>query len=108
MTIAGDAARGAATTLGGQWLRFVLQLAALAVLARILSPEDYGVISMVLAIAGVATLLGDFGLSMASIQSSDVSDVQRSNLLWINVGLGVVLGGLGVPARPPDSRLLRA
>ncbi|QHC67100.1 oligosaccharide flippase family protein [Rathayibacter sp. VKM Ac-2759] len=94
MTIAGDAARGAATTLGGQWLRFVLQLAALAVLARILSPEDYGVISMVLAIAGVATLLGDFGLSMASIQSSDVSDVQRSNLLWINVGLGVVLSGL--------------
>ncbi|ROS29302.1 PST family polysaccharide transporter [Rathayibacter sp. PhB127] len=94
MTIAGDAARGAATTLGGQWLRFLLQLVALAVLARLLSPDDYGVISMVLAIAGVATLLGDFGLSMASIQSTDVSDVQRSNLFWINVALGSVLSGV--------------
>ncbi|PPG54154.1 lipopolysaccharide biosynthesis protein [Rathayibacter sp. AY2B3] len=94
VTIAGDAARGAAATLGGQWIRFVLQLGALAVLARLLSPDDYGVVSMVLAIAGVATLLGDFGLSMASIQSSDVTDAQRNNLLWINVLLGLVLGGI--------------
>jgi O-antigen/teichoic acid export membrane protein len=94
VTIAGDAARGAAATLGGQWVRFVLQLGALAVLARILAPGDYGVVSMVLAIAGVATLLGDFGLSMASIQSSEATRAQRSNLLWINVLLGLALGGI--------------
>lgn len=94
MTIAGDAARGAATTLGGQWIRFVVQLATIAVLARILAPGDFGVLSMVMAIAGIATLLGDFGLSMASIQSQSLTAGQRSNLFWINLGSGVVLSAL--------------
>ncbi|TQL54756.1 lipopolysaccharide biosynthesis protein [Subtercola boreus] len=92
MSLAGSAARGAATTLGGQWIRFVIQIVSLAVLARLLVPGDYGIISMVTAIVGVATLLGDFGLSMASIQSQNLEDGQRSNLFWINTALGVVLG----------------
>jgi PST family polysaccharide transporter len=92
MTLAGDAARGAATTLGGQWIRFVIQLASLSVLARLLTPGDYGVVSMVVAIVGIATLLGDFGLSMASIQSQTLTNGQRSNLFWINTALGIVLG----------------
>ena len=89
--MAGDAARGAATTVGGQWIRFLIQLLTLAILARILNATDFGILSMVMAIAGIASLLGDFGLSMASIQARELSAAQRSNLFWINAALGALL-----------------
>ncbi|WP_317228727.1 lipopolysaccharide biosynthesis protein [Clavibacter sp. MX14-G9D] len=89
--MAGDAARGAATTVGGQWIRFLIQLLTLAILARILNATDFGILSMVMAIAGIASLLGDFGLSMASIQARELSAAQRSNLFWINAVLGALL-----------------
>jgi O-antigen/teichoic acid export membrane protein len=101
MTLAGQAARGTATTLGGQWLRFVLQLGTLAVLARLLAPGDFGLVAMVLAIAGVATLLGDFGLSLAAVQAAELTHQQRSTLFWLNLAIGVVLaGGLQALAGP--------
>ncbi|SER00087.1 lipopolysaccharide biosynthesis protein [Microlunatus flavus] len=93
MSLAGTAARGAATTMGGQWLRFVLQIGTLAVLARLLDPNDYGLVAMVLAIAGVATVLGDFGLSFASVQAAQLDHVQRSTLFWLNLAIGLVLAG---------------
>lgn len=90
-SLASHAARGAAATLTGQWARFCIQLAAMATLARLLDPQDYGMVGMIMAIVGVATLLGDFGLSAASIQVQESTDQQRSNLFWINCAAGVVL-----------------
>lgn len=87
--------------LGGQWLRFAIQLGSMAALARLLEPGDFGVVSMVMAIAGIATLIGDFGLSMASIQSKELSNTQRSNLFWINAALGALLGGVVFMAAGP-------
>lgn len=94
MTLAGEAARGAAITLVAQWLRFVVQIVALGVLGRLLSAADFGVISMVTAVAGVATLIGDFGLSQATIQAKKLSTGQRNNLFWMNTALGVVAASL--------------
>lgn len=45
---------------------------------------------MVLSIVGLATLLGDFGLSMAAIQAKNLTDGQRNNLFWTNVTLGIL------------------
>lgn len=90
MSLADSAANGAATTLGGQWIRFVVQLASLMVLARLLSPSDFGSMAMVTAIAGIATVLGDFGLSMAAIQANELSRTQKSNLFWLNVAIGTL------------------
>jgi len=77
----------------GQWARFVLHMVSLAVLARILDPADYGTLAMVMALVGVATILGDFGLSMASIQSQSLTAAQRNNLFWLNVALGLITAG---------------
>lgn len=92
--LSGTAARGAAATLIGQWIKFVVQSTALIVLARLLTPDDFGIYAMVVAIVGIAFLLGDFGLSMASIQAESVSHEQRSNLFWINIGIGLACGGI--------------
>ena len=85
------ATRGAFATLGGQWGRFVVQLASLAILARLLTPGDYGIVSMVMAVAGLAYVVGDFGLSMAAVQAKSLSKGQSSNLFWLNTAIGLVL-----------------
>jgi PST family polysaccharide transporter len=87
---AGSAARGAKATLLGQWLKFAVQLAATVILARLLSPSEFGLFSMIIAFAGLATLLGDFGLSSAAMQAKSLSNQQRSNLFWMNTGIGVL------------------
>jgi O-antigen/teichoic acid export membrane protein len=83
-----SASRGAAFTMSGQLARVFIQLAGVALLARLLSPGDYGLIAMVVAIIGVGELVRDFGLSSASIQAKELSRDQRDNLFWISSGLG--------------------
>ena len=85
------ASRGAAVTLGGQGVRIIVQVSGIVLLARMLAPADYGVTAMVLAIIGVGEILRDFGLSSAAIQAKTLTRGQRSNLFWINVGIGLVL-----------------
>ncbi len=87
------AARGAAYTVGAQLTRIALQLASVVILARLLTPTDYGLVAMVMAIAGVAEIFRDFGLSSAAVQAPTLSRRQRDNLFWINSGIGVVLAG---------------
>lgn len=90
-SLGASASRGAAVTLGAQLIRVIVQLAGIVVLARLLTPDDYGVLAMVLAIIGVGEVFRDFGLSAAAIQAREVSRAQQSNLFWINTGIGAVL-----------------
>lgn len=94
------AVRGAAVTLGAQWLRFGIQFAAFVVLSRLLAPRDFGVVAMITAVTGVAALVGDFGLSSATVQMKDVSQAQLSNAFWANAALGSVLTGLCIGGAP--------
>jgi O-antigen/teichoic acid export membrane protein len=100
MTLAGNAARGAALTYGAQAVRVLVQVGSIVVLARLLTPSAYGTVTMVLSVVGIATVFGDLGLSMAAMQAQSLSDQQRSNLLWINAGLGLLLGGAVFLAAP--------
>lgn len=92
--VGGVAARGAAVTLTGQAARFVLQLIGIIVLSRILGPTAVGLYAALAVIVGLGEVLRDFGLSSAMIQASEVTRAQRSNLFWINAGLGVALAAM--------------
>lgn len=94
------AARGALLTMGGQACKILLQFGGIIVLARLLSPGDYGLLAMVAAIVGIGEVLRDFGLSSAAVQAREVSPRQRSNLFWINAGIGLLLA-LAVFAAAP-------
>src|SRR5882757_1107188 len=50
--LAARAGRGVVLTLSSQWLKLVLQVVATVVIARMLSPHDYGVVGMVAALTG--------------------------------------------------------
>jgi PST family polysaccharide transporter len=88
------AAGGALVTMGGQVAKIVVQFGGVILLARLLTPRDYGLVTMVLAIVGVGEVLRDFGLSSAAIQARHLSRGQRDNLFWINTMIGLVLAAI--------------
>ena len=72
-------------------VKALLQVAQVAVLARLLNPEDYGLLAMVIVVLSFAGLFSDFGVNSAFVQRRDVTEEQRSSLFWFNV---VVSAGL--------------
>ncbi|MBO3088785.1 lipopolysaccharide biosynthesis protein [Cellulomonas dongxiuzhuiae] len=95
-----SASRGAAVTLVGQGARIVLLLTGVVVLARLLSPHDYGLLAMVMAVTGLADIMRDFGLGSAAVQARTLSRGQRSNLFWLSTGTGIVLALLVLAVSP--------
>lgn len=90
-SLAQDAARGAFFTLSAQAARVLLQLLSVVILARLLTPHDYGMLAIVLVVVGLGEIFRDFGLTSASIQAPVLSREQRDNLFWINAAIGACL-----------------
>jgi len=84
----------------GQVGRIGINFVSLIVLSRLLAPEDFGLLAMVVAIIGIGETLRDFGLSAAAIQSPELTRQQRDNLFWVNTGLGAFFGLLVVAISP--------
>jgi PST family polysaccharide transporter len=74
--------------MSSQAIELVLQIGSMVILARLLLPEHYGLISMVTALVAVAARFADLGLEQATIQRKDITHEQVSNLFWINVAIG--------------------
>lgn len=72
-------------------LRQGMQFFATIVLARLLSPSDFGVVAMLALFIGVAYVLMDGGLSVALIQRRDIDRVDESTVFWCNLGIGSML-----------------
>lgn len=85
--LARRAARGGATTLLSQGLKFVISTAATVVLARLLTPHDYGLIGMVAIIVNFVTMFQYLGLSTATIRWVELDHRQVSALFWLNLAL---------------------
>jgi O-antigen/teichoic acid export membrane protein len=61
-------------------------------LARLLVPDDFGLVAMVMAFAGMAGLLSDVGLGAALVQKKNVNNEHFSSVFWLNLILGASLG----------------
>jgi O-antigen/teichoic acid export membrane protein len=85
---------GGIAAVSAQGAKFVLQTATTMVLARLLSPEDFGLQGMVVVVTGFLGLFRDAGLGMATIQRLEVTHEQTSTLFWINVAVGAILAAL--------------
>ncbi len=83
--------RGGAVTLSAQGCKFVLGLASTAVLARLLTPDDFGLIAMVLVLTAFVDRFKDMGLAMSTVQRAEINHRQVSTLFWVNVGFGVLI-----------------
>jgi PST family polysaccharide transporter len=90
--LVGKSVRGGVTTLASQGIKFALGTASTVVLARLLTPADYGLVAMVTVVVNFATMFKDAGLSMATVQKERITQEQISSLFWINMLICAVLG----------------
>lgn len=88
----GRSVRGGAVTIAAQAGKFILNMGSTVVLARLLTPEDYGLIGMVTVILRFVQLFKDLGLSKATVQSAEINHKQVSTLFWINVAVSCLIG----------------
>ncbi len=83
--------RGGFAAVFAQGARFGLRTVSTIVLARLLTPADFGLIAMVLTVTNFAMMFKDAGLVTATLQQSSISHEQVSTLFWINSILGLML-----------------
>jgi O-antigen/teichoic acid export membrane protein len=81
---------GGAITLSAQAAKFVLNLAATVILARLLAPRDFGLVAMVTAVTGFVAIFRHAGLATPTVQREHLTHAQVSNLFWINLGLSAL------------------
>src|SRR5262245_61466125 len=92
--------RGGVAKLCAQAVNFVVRLGSLMIIARLLEPQDFGLVGMVTAFTGVLNLFKDFGLSSAAVQRRSITPAQSSTLFWLNIAVGFLLAGVAALSAP--------
>lgn len=95
-----QALRGGVVSVAIRYGNGALQIVSAIVLARLLSPEDFGLVAIVAVLTGFAPLLIDFGLGDSIAQRSRITPGQISTLFWVSCGLGIAVA-LGAIACSP-------
>ena len=83
--------RSAGVTVLSQALAFGIQLAATVVLARLLAPKDFGLLTMVTTSSLLLETFGRAGFTEAIVQREKIDNFLASNLFWITAGSGLLL-----------------
>jgi O-antigen/teichoic acid export membrane protein len=81
---------GVAQAMTGRVFQVVLNFGSIAVLARLLSPKDFGIVATVSAVTALLSVFRDAGLTMSALRSKDLTPQQSTNLFWMTL----VLSGL--------------
>jgi O-antigen/teichoic acid export membrane protein len=85
------AVRGAAATVSASGLALAAQVISTVILARLLVPADFGVVTMVTTFSLLLVSFGLNGFTEAVIQCEEIDHHTASNLFWLNTGLGLAL-----------------
>lgn len=84
---------GASFTFLGIALRTLITLGSMAVLARILTPADFGYVAMAAVVTEFAALLGGFGFGNILIQKKTINRLHLDTVFWASAGIGLLVGG---------------
>ena len=74
-----------------RFIQLLFQFGITAILARLLTPNDFGLLAMVVVFTSFVTIFRDFGLTAALIQCKGVTEEHLSSSFWINILLGFIL-----------------
>ena len=91
---------GAVVTIAAQVGQFVLNLGSIMILARLLTPKDFGLFAMVTTVMSFLRVFKDAGLSTATVQREGITYAQVSNLFWINVAMSGAISLLMAAGSP--------
>ncbi|GMG83175.1 lipopolysaccharide biosynthesis protein [Paralimibaculum aggregatum] len=99
------AARGSLIAVSAQTARMAVQIAAMAILARLLAPADFGLAAMALACTGLLAMFTDLGLSAAAVQRDRLTHSLASALFGCNLAGGLAAMALLIAASPLVGRM---
>lgn len=94
------AAGGAMWVGAAQACRTAFMVIATLFVARLLTPDDYGVVAMVAPVAAFVLLIQDLGLSQAVIQAREVREDDLTAIFWLNMIIGALIGALLIVTAP--------
>lgn len=75
---------------GTQGIQFFVSI----VLARLLTPEEYGIIAIVMVFILLANVFVESGFNTALIQKKDSDEVDFSSVLYLSLGVATILYGI--------------
>lgn len=87
-------------TAGQKWVARIGGFVTIAILARLLSPAEFGTVAAATAVLPIAYLLADMGFSTYVVQARETSARMLSTAFWFSVTAGLVLAGALVLAAP--------
>jgi len=88
-TVVKGAGLNAAARFGTQ----VLSIACTTVVARLVPPRAYGLMGMAAVVIGFVGLFRDIGTSSAIVQRRDIDDDLLTSVFWLNMSMGLAVGG---------------
>ena len=101
------ATRGAGATFFSGGVGLAVQIIATVVLARLLTPRDFGVVAMVTTFSLLLSNFGLNGFTEAVVQREKIDHALASNLFWINLASGFALTALFAAAGSLLARFYR-
>lgn len=81
-----------------------LQFAISVIVARALSPEEFGLMGMVAVFSGLANVFNGLGLGTALVQKQNLEERHLSTILWVNIACGATMTAAFAAAAPAIAR----
>ncbi len=94
------AIRGATITIIAQFLSFAISTIGTIILARILTPDDFGLVTMALSASLLLQNFGFNGFTEAIIQKSNLNHFEVSNIFWLNFAASCALAAMLICSGP--------
>jgi len=85
------AVRGAGALVLSTMSSHLIRMISIIILARLITPDDFGLVAMVTSISGFLLIFSRLGLTDATVQHPEINHKQISTLFWINAAFGIAL-----------------
>ena len=82
---------GVAYSVLGSFTQMLVTFVSLAILARLLSKADYGIVAMAMPVIVFLSMFADLGLGTPAIQKKDLTHQQASTLFWVGLAFASTL-----------------
>lgn len=91
MSLRKKAFSGVKWTTASSFVNTIVQFTQTVILARLLLPDDFGLVGMVSIVIGFSQMFSDAGISAAIIHHQEISHKQLSSLYWANIFSGILI-----------------
>lgn len=71
--------------------RAIVELAVQVVMARLLAPEEFGALAIMLVFVNIGNVVVQSGLNTALVQAPEIDDIDLSTVFWLSFGASLVL-----------------